>query len=191
MFPSGTTPSEGGNGGPAPLDTFAVALYDYQGQEGDELTIEAGEHLQVIARHDDGWFLVHNKDGSFGVVPGNYLQVSEAPEPYTSSQLPAENDSMWQVRVVCSSLHMRKLGACLRAGAACFVCRLSLRRRFEPTYGRILGQGTRARRHCAKLPRLCACQTLTKRFLLCPRHQPMPALALIHKEERIEICAWC
>lgn len=181
MFPSGTTPSEGGNGGPAPLDTFAVALYDYQGQEGDELTIEAGEHLQVIARHDDGWFLVHNKDGSFGVVPGNYLQVSEAQEPYTSAQPPADNDSMWQVRVVRLPLH--KLGACLRAGASCFVCRLSLRRRFYPTYCRILGQGTRARRLCTKLPLLRAYQTLTKRFLLCPRQQPMPTLSLIHKRK--------
>jgi hypothetical protein len=117
MFSSGMKPTEGGNSGPAPLDTFAVALYDYQGQEGDELTIEAGEHLQVIARHDDGWFLVHNKDGSFGVVPGNYLQVSEAPEAYTSAQPHAENHSMWQVRVVRPSLHMSGEACCLQQRA--------------------------------------------------------------------------
>jgi hypothetical protein len=122
MFSSGMKSSEGGNGGPAPLDTFAVALYDYQGQEGDELTIEAGEHLQVIARHDDGWFLVHNKDGSFGVVPGNYLQVSEAQEPYTSAQPPADNDSMWQVRVVRPSLHMRVEAWCLPARWSSVLC---------------------------------------------------------------------
>ena len=90
---------EGGTGGPTPLDTYAVALYDYQGQEEDELSIEAGEHVQVIARHDDGWFLVHNQDGSFGVVPGNYLQISEAPEPFPSATPPAASDSMWQGRV--------------------------------------------------------------------------------------------
>jgi len=32
--------------------------------------------LKVIASHDDGWYLVQNSHGAFGVVPGNYLFVS-------------------------------------------------------------------------------------------------------------------
>ena len=95
----------------------AVALYDYDGREEDELSIEAGEDVHVIARHDDGWFLVQNAQGAFGVVPGNYLQMSRrkaetaAPEPAPAglegtarpgadAKLDSDSESMWQVFVV-------------------------------------------------------------------------------------------
>ena len=82
--PSGS--ARGGTDIPAvsALGTEARAIYDYDGREEDELTIQTGELLQVIARHDDGWFLVQNGNGSFGVVPGNYLQIVDnalSPQP--------------------------------------------------------------------------------------------------------------
>jgi hypothetical protein len=56
---------------------YARALYDFEGSQDDELTLRTGELLQVIAKHDDGWFTVQvqSKSGELGVVPGNYLEV--------------------------------------------------------------------------------------------------------------------
>ena len=35
----------------------AQALYDYTAAESDELTIFAGEALNILSSHDDGWYL--------------------------------------------------------------------------------------------------------------------------------------
>jgi len=45
----------------------------------------------VIASHDDGWYLVQNAHGAFGVVPGNYLFVTpKVSPPFRSFQRHAE-----------------------------------------------------------------------------------------------------
>ena len=47
--------------------------------------------LKVIASHDDGWYLVQNAHGAFGVVPGNYLFVTpKVSPPFRSFQSHAE-----------------------------------------------------------------------------------------------------
>ena len=47
--------------------------------------------LKVIASHDDGWYLVQNAHGAFGVVPGNYLFVTpKVGPPFRSFQRHAE-----------------------------------------------------------------------------------------------------
>eukprot|EP00960_Hanusia_phi_P072194 767726-Hanusia_phi.AAC.1 len=61
-----------------PKGTTAVCLFDYLAIEHDELSIKCGEVLQVKAKHADGWYLVQNVDGGFGVVPGNYLRIMDA-----------------------------------------------------------------------------------------------------------------
>lgn len=66
-------------GSVSPPGRNAAALYDYQGVEEDELSIYTGQVLQVISRHDDGWVLVQNSQGRFGVVPGNYLAMMDKP----------------------------------------------------------------------------------------------------------------
>jgi len=63
----------------ASTGSAAAALYNYKATENDELSIFAGEMLKVVASHDDGWFLVQNATGSFGVVPGNYLFLMVLP----------------------------------------------------------------------------------------------------------------
>ena len=37
----------------------AQALYDYTAAESDELTIFAGEALNILSSHDDGWYLTY------------------------------------------------------------------------------------------------------------------------------------
>ena len=76
----------------------------FKSREEDELSIQASELLQVLARHDDGWVLCQNSTGAFGVVPGNYLETQGEPQktplattahtlrPATESR----KDSSWQ-----------------------------------------------------------------------------------------------
>ncbi len=54
----------------------AVALYDFQAQGGDELTVAEGDALWIIEQDGDEWWKCRNVDGNEGVVPASYVEVS-------------------------------------------------------------------------------------------------------------------
>ena len=54
----------------------AVALYDFQAQGDDELTVAEGDALWIIEQEGDEWWKCRNVDGSEGVVPASYVEVS-------------------------------------------------------------------------------------------------------------------
>ncbi|KAF7732290.1 cytoskeletal protein binding protein [Apophysomyces ossiformis] len=50
------------------------ALYDYQAQQEEELTIKEDDILILYENDDPDWFLVKSEQGHIGLVPSNYIE---------------------------------------------------------------------------------------------------------------------
>jgi hypothetical protein len=57
----------------------AVALYDFQAQGDDELTVAEGDTLWIIEQDGDEWWKCRNAEGNESVVPASYVEVGSIP----------------------------------------------------------------------------------------------------------------
>lgn len=53
-----------------------MALYDFQAQGEDELSVGEGDKLWVLEKDGDEWWKCRNAEGHEGVVPASYIEVS-------------------------------------------------------------------------------------------------------------------
>lgn len=53
----------------------AKAMYDFDADGEDELSVKEGEHLVVLEKDGDEWWKCRNAAGAEGVVPASYLEV--------------------------------------------------------------------------------------------------------------------
>jgi len=59
---------------------IAVALYDYEATDGDELTISENDNLMVLDDSDPDWVkvrLISKNGGGEGMVPRTYIEIKE------------------------------------------------------------------------------------------------------------------
>uniref|UniRef100_A0AC35TIF9 ADF-H domain-containing protein n=1 Tax=Rhabditophanes sp. KR3021 TaxID=114890 RepID=A0AC35TIF9_9BILA len=55
--------------------TCAIALWDYQAEEENEISFEPEDILQQIEQIDSGWWKGLNPKGSYGMFPSNYVKL--------------------------------------------------------------------------------------------------------------------
>ena len=53
----------------------AVAMYDYEGLDENELSFKEGERLKIIKRDPAGWWEAVSDQRKRGWIPGNYVEV--------------------------------------------------------------------------------------------------------------------
>jgi actin cytoskeleton-regulatory complex protein SLA1 len=53
----------------------ATALYDFDADGEDELSVKEGDRLLVLEGEGDEWWKVRNERGAEGVVPASYVEV--------------------------------------------------------------------------------------------------------------------
>lgn len=55
----------------------AVALYDYDAAEDNELSFREGDRIIEIEAASDDWWQGKDRQGNVGLFPANYVEVQE------------------------------------------------------------------------------------------------------------------
>ncbi|KAM9226721.1 tyrosine-protein kinase ITK/TSK [Leptosomus discolor] len=62
-----------------PKEALVMAIYDYEAQNPQELTLQYNEEYYVIDSSEEHWWLIQDKNGHEGYVPSSYL-AEKSPE---------------------------------------------------------------------------------------------------------------
>jgi len=61
-----------------PQKQYGVALYDFVGENPDELTFKAGDTLEILSTDEsdggEGWWVGRLASGTQGLFPSDYIQ---------------------------------------------------------------------------------------------------------------------
>eukprot|EP00833_Pecoramyces_ruminatium_P005818 jgi/Orpsp1_1/1179850/evm.model.c7180000071063.1 len=60
-----------------PCISKGLALYSYESQNNEELTINEDEPLEIFEKDDEDWWLVKGANGLLGFVPATYVEDNE------------------------------------------------------------------------------------------------------------------
>ena len=61
------------------------AMYDYDANDGEELSFREGDRLEVTDKESDDWWMAKNTSGSTGLIPSNYVKETSAPSKSSTS----------------------------------------------------------------------------------------------------------
>ena len=75
-----------------------TALYDYDKDEDNEISLREGELITSIVEQEGGWYSGTNSRGETGYFPGNYVELSQVVLQDTSA---AETSSVRAIALVC------------------------------------------------------------------------------------------
>jgi hypothetical protein len=75
-LPRGPAPPSAGKGGQngGPKKEFAIALYDNEVDDEEELAFVVGQRIEVIEKDDSGWYK-GRLNGKEGLFPVNYVKL--------------------------------------------------------------------------------------------------------------------
>ena len=77
----------------------AKVAFDYEAQDGDELTLHVGEIVDFMEEVEEGWWK-GRLHGKVGVFPSNFVELVEEKDVTPSQDKPAEIQSKLHVFVV-------------------------------------------------------------------------------------------
>ena len=77
----------------------AIVLYPFDATSQEELTITAGEVLELLETENDGWVRTRNERGDVGFVPETYIEVK-----YSHSTISDSDDNISKVSSHASSV---------------------------------------------------------------------------------------
>jgi hypothetical protein len=72
----------------------AVALYDYQKDEENEIDLREGENISNVTDLGEGWYSGTNSLGCTGLFPGNYVELINAENSGSNPAETVAEDSM-------------------------------------------------------------------------------------------------
>eukprot|EP00729_Bicosta_minor_P021336 gene21336-9384_t len=70
------------------VNEYQRCLFDYEAENEDELTITAGETVQIFERLADNWWKVRDSKGEVGFVPRDYLMTDDPLKAAAAPALP-------------------------------------------------------------------------------------------------------